>query len=275
MNNLFFISSKSCPFAHRIEIVINLLQLEHIVKVIWCDPEFRFTGWKLDYDYTGSNAKQVFQIDTLPELYKIANPEYVGRYTLPVLYDMEQKKIISNESSEILSILNNYDNRIILNPVRLQDVIKVFCDEFGTEICTNTYRAGHAKTQQEYIDLSNGVFNYLEKLDENLAKKDYILSTDTITLADIYAFAHLIRFDCVFYDLFKLNKKHLWEFENIRMYLSKLLKNNAFASTVDLDEIKKGAFLSENNRPENMGCLKVPHGNGGFEKYYGDTPVPF
>jgi putative glutathione S-transferase len=91
---------------------------------------------------------------------------------------------------------------------------------------------------------------------------------NSITLADIHAFPHLIRFDCIFYVLFSLNKKHLWEYTNINRYLKTLLSNPDFATTIDLNEMKKGGFGSENNYPENLGCRKIPIGNGGCEHYF-------
>lgn len=147
----------------------------------------------------------------------------------------------------------------------MKDRIDSFCTEFNREICTNTYKAGHAKTLEEYELYFNSVFTYLEKLNNNLFN-DYIIG-DQITLADIHAYPHLIRFDCVFYTLFSLNKKHLWEFPNICNYLKRLSSNSSFSSTIDFGEFKKG-FMCENNYAENLGCKKIPLGNGGAENYF-------
>ena len=38
----------------------------------------------------------------LRQIYFESNPDYQGRFTVPVLYDKIQKRIVSNESSEIL-----------------------------------------------------------------------------------------------------------------------------------------------------------------------------
>lgn len=42
----------------------------------------------------------------LRHVYFESEPEYSGRYTVPVLYDKKTNKIVSNESSEILRMLN-------------------------------------------------------------------------------------------------------------------------------------------------------------------------
>ncbi len=265
------ISAKSCPYAHRIEIVRNIKGLHNNINIVWCDPEFKFSGWSLDYNYNQTNPSKLFNSSKLMELYKLFEPSYSGRNTLPLLLNTSINKIINNESSEIIKIFNNDFDEITLNKVDLypesqRQLIDDFCNEFNQKICTDTYKTGHAKSQTEYEQLFNSVFEYLDKFD-NMLINDYIIGNN-ITLADIHAFPHLIRFDCIFYSLFSLNKKHLWEYKNINRYLKNLLSNSHFAETVDLNEMKKGAFGSENNYPENLGCRKIPIGNGGFEYYF-------
>lgn len=43
----------------------------------------------------------------LRQVYFESDPDYSGRFTVPVLYDKKQKRIVSNESSEILRMLDN------------------------------------------------------------------------------------------------------------------------------------------------------------------------
>lgn len=40
------------------------------------------------------------------DLYFSANPEYSGRFSVPVLWDREKKTIVSNESSEIIRMFS-------------------------------------------------------------------------------------------------------------------------------------------------------------------------
>ena len=42
----------------------------------------------------------------LRDIYFGANPDYAGRFTVPVLYDKVQKTIVNNESSEILRMFS-------------------------------------------------------------------------------------------------------------------------------------------------------------------------
>jgi putative glutathione S-transferase len=44
------------------------------------------------------------------ELYELHDPQYADRYTVPVLWDSQTKKIVNNESSEIIRMFNTEFN---------------------------------------------------------------------------------------------------------------------------------------------------------------------
>jgi len=248
------ISAKSCPYAHRLEIVRNLNKLQEVVQIIYCDPIFSFeSGWILNH----LGCQRLF------ELYN-KDGNFTGRATLPVLYDLKLQKIINNESAEIIQLFNSISKTISDD---MKDQIDEFYKVFNDCICVGTYKAGHAKSVDEYRKYFNLVFDYLDQLDNRCAGSKYLFG-DNITIADIYAYPHLIRFDPIFYCLFSLNKKHLWEYPNIARYLNDVSAISEFRNTVDLDEMKRGAFMSENNLPQNLGYVKIPFGNGGLEKYF-------
>ena len=48
--------------------------------------------------------------DYLSEVYALSEPGYDGRWTVPVLFDKVQKKIVCNESSEIIRMLGSEFN---------------------------------------------------------------------------------------------------------------------------------------------------------------------
>lgn len=116
-NDYYLISSKSCPYAHRTEIVRNLKGLHHNITIVYCDPAFKFTGWSLDYEYNGYNPSKIFNSPKLLDLYKLSEPSYEGRGTLPLLHNRTSNKIVNNESSEIIKIFNADFNRILNNGI--------------------------------------------------------------------------------------------------------------------------------------------------------------
>ena len=53
----------------------------------------------------GTTPDTVNNFGYLSEVYALSRPEYDGRWTVPVLFDKLQKKIVCNESSEIIRML--------------------------------------------------------------------------------------------------------------------------------------------------------------------------
>lgn len=56
----------------------------------------------------------------LKDVYFESEPEYSARFTVPVLYDKQTKRIVSNESSEILRMLGTEVSNILLIITRVQ-----------------------------------------------------------------------------------------------------------------------------------------------------------
>jgi len=59
-------------------------------------------GWHFDADTRGSTEDSVNGCNFIRELYFADEKDYKGRFTVPVLYDKQEKKIVNNESSEII-----------------------------------------------------------------------------------------------------------------------------------------------------------------------------
>lgn len=82
------------------------------------------------------------------------DPEYVGRYTVPVLWDSKTKKIVNNESSEIIRMFNSaFDSiakhpEIDLRPPHLADRIDELNDWMYERINNGVYKCGFATTQE-------------------------------------------------------------------------------------------------------------------------------
>lgn len=67
-------------------------------------------GWHfptVEDNLPGINAipDPLYNANRLSEMYLRANPNYVGRYTVPVLWDKKHETIVNNESSEIIRML--------------------------------------------------------------------------------------------------------------------------------------------------------------------------
>lgn len=100
--------SYACPWAHRALIVRKLKGLEDIIpftSVHWhmLDKGWRFAEEGEDVPGTNTSPDPLHPgYKFLRDIYFEQDPNYEGRFTVPTLYDKKNKKIVSNESSEII-----------------------------------------------------------------------------------------------------------------------------------------------------------------------------
>ena len=98
--------SLACPWAHRTLIFRKLKKLEEVISVSVVDPYMLEQGWA----FTGNFDSALDEIngrDFLHQIYTLAQSNYSGRVTVPVLWDKQSQTIVSNESPEIIRMLNS------------------------------------------------------------------------------------------------------------------------------------------------------------------------
>lgn len=98
--------SLACPWAHRALILRSLKGLEDIVGlsvVHWLMGE---DGWTFEPG-PGVIPDTINGQRTLHGVYTTADARCTSRVTVPVLWDTAQNTIVSNESSEIIRMLNS------------------------------------------------------------------------------------------------------------------------------------------------------------------------
>ena len=199
--------SMACPWAHRALIVRVMKGLEDVIEVAvvhyLLDKEgiFFILGWyfdKSDSPYPLTTRDPVFNANYLSEIYKASDPEYKGRFTVPVLFDKLTKQIVNNESSDIIRIFNSSFNSICKNP-ELDLVPKGILAEIDTtnewiynEFNNGVYKAGFATSQNEYEKNATFVFNALEKINDKLGQSTFFHG-DFVTETDIRIFTTAIR----------------------------------------------------------------------------------
>ncbi len=125
--------SYACPWAHRTLIFRALKKLEEVISLSIVDPIMLENGWEF-HDSSGSIPDEINQKEFLYEIYQLADPEYSGRVTVPVLWDKKERTVVSNESSEIIRMLNSEfieyaDNSVDYYPekLRIKNLIADFC----------------------------------------------------------------------------------------------------------------------------------------------------
>ncbi len=109
--------SRSCPWAHGVALVRQLMGLDEVISMDIVDPVRIDDGWDFSPDKEGCTRDSVLGADFLREVYVAADPDYTGRVTVPVLWDRQDGTIVNNESIEIMRMLATaFDGRIDLYP---------------------------------------------------------------------------------------------------------------------------------------------------------------
>ncbi len=243
--------SLACPWAHRTLIYRKLKQLEDVISVSVVDYLMLENGWEFrtrDNDPHGTTGDDLFGSDYLYQVYLKADPTYSGRVTVPVLWDKQQNTIVSNESAEIIRMLNSaFDgltgSTLDLYPKTLRGEI----DEINTlvydTVNNGVYKAGFATTQDAYEEAVTRLFESLGSLEERLGRSRYLLG-DQPTEADWRLFTTLVRFDAVYVGHFKCNIRRIADYPNLSGYLRDLYQQPGVAGTCNLVHIKNHYYGS-------------------------------
>ncbi len=265
--------SYACPWAHRTLIFRVLKGLEDHIGVSVVHPDLGDEGWKLSDDYPGATGDPLYGADYLRELYVKADPHATGPVTVPVLWDRKRETIVSNESAEIIRMLNSAFDGITGNsedfwPEELRDRIEEVNARVYDTVNNGVYKAGFATTQEAYDEAVQPLFDSLDWLEDRLSENRYLMG-DRTTEADWRLFTTLVRFDLVYHTHFKCNRNRIMDFDNLWGYLRELYQWPGVRQTVDFDHITRHYYRSHrginphgivpiNPRPD----FEAAHGRG-------------
>ncbi|WP_371366496.1 glutathione S-transferase family protein [Pseudomonas sp. QL9] len=239
--------SLACPWAHRTLIYRQLKGLSGLIDVSVVSWLMLEEGWTFDRDF-GSGGDTLEGLRFLHQRYTSDDPHYTGRVTVPVLWDKQEKRIVSNESSEIIRMFNSaFDgltgNDLDLYPAELREEIDALNARIYPAVNNGVYRAGFATTQGAYEEAFQTLFGELDRLEALLGERRY-LAGEYLTEADVRLFTTLIRFDAVYHGHFKCNLKRLADYPNLSGWLRELYQWQGVAGTVDFQHIKNHYYGS-------------------------------
>jgi len=240
--------SYACPWANRTLIYRAMKGLEDVISVNVVNHQLFAGGWHFDAS-DGSTEDEIFGKQRLREVYEASSPGFDGRVTVPVLFDKKTKRIVNNESSEIIRMLDTEFNAfakhpdVHFRPEELCARIDEANDFIYPSVNNGVYRCGFATTQEAYEEAFVELFAALDKLEEILSKSRY-LAGNSITEADIRLFVTLVRFDPVYVCHFKCNQKRIRDYPNLWAYTCDLYQTPGIAPTVNMFHIKNHYFKS-------------------------------
>ncbi|KAF9300438.1 S-glutathionyl-(chloro)hydroquinone reductase [Mortierella antarctica] len=238
--------SLACPWAHRTLVVRALKGLEDIISVDVVHWHLQANSWPFKDGYKDS----LNGAEYIKDIYLKAQPDYAGRFTVPVLWDKKTQTIVNNESSDIIRMMQAFDKlapeKAGLNfyPENLRGEIDAVNEWVYDTINNGVYKSGFATTQAAYDNHVYPLFKSLDRVEEILSKSDYLVG-NTLTEADIRLWTTIIRFDPVYHGHFKCNIKSIEkDYPNILKHARRIYQLPGVAETVDMHHIKHHYYAS-------------------------------
>ena len=203
-------------------IVRALKGLEEIIDLYQVHFTMGPEGWYFSGEGGSLPEDPLHGFKKMKELYFHADPNYDGRYTVPVLWDKKADVLVNNESSEIIRMLySEFDDLLPehlrevnrpgggLYPEHLRTEIDGVNDWVYNTINNGVYKVGFAKTQEAYDANIEPLFKSLDRVEDILGHgKPYLLG-DNITEADVRLYTTIARFDVAYFSVFQCNIKSI------------------------------------------------------------------
>jgi putative glutathione S-transferase len=227
-----------CPWAHRTLIFRALKKLDGAISVAHAIPGLKAQGWTFEANpaFPECVPDTVNGFHYLHEAYTASDPHYTGKVTVPTLWDKKTHRVVNNESSEIIRMLNSEFRGITGDdtdyyPQELRAEIDRLNDVIYKTVNNGVYRCGFARSQAAYETAYDAVFATLDDLEARLGRQRYLVGHQ-LTEADWRLFPTLVRFDVAYNSLFKCNRQRIADYPNLLNYMRELYQVPGIAGTV-------------------------------------------
>ncbi len=235
----------ACPWAHRATLMRTLKRLEPFVTLNDTAQEPGGQGWSFGAEghvVPGTDQR----VRWLHELYTIADPTCTTRVTVPTLWDAKTRRVVNNESSEIIRIFNTAFAGIAKpSPDFYPEAQRPEIDMTNALVLKGVNNAvngcGYSISQEAYDSSVRLLFETLDSLEERLSTQRYLCG-EVETEADWRFFPSLVRFDPCYYVGYKCNLRRLDEYPNLSNYLRDLYQTPGIAEVCDVAGMKRGVF---------------------------------
>jgi putative glutathione S-transferase len=248
----------NCPWAHRVLIFRAIKKLEDAITVAYALPGIREQGWLFAShpQFPECTPDTVNGFRHLHQAYTASDPNYSGKVTVPTLWDTKTRRIVNNESSEIIRMLNNEFRDIAgddtdFYPEHLRPEIDQINDLVYSDVNNGVYRCGFARSQAAYEAAYDALFETFDELEARLSRQRYLVGRQ-ITEADWRLFPTLVRFDVAYFSLFKCNKKRIADYPNLSNYMRELYRVPGVAATVKPRQYIAGYWSIERLNPTSI-----------------------
>ncbi|NNE52570.1 MAG: glutathione S-transferase [Sulfitobacter sp.] len=257
----------NCPWCHRVTLARAILGLEKSITM-----DVAFPNRTDEVDPQGPNLWQ-FAPDRIASLTGAPLPEctwetatgqnlrlvrdlYLAEgseeKSVPILFDKQSRRIVTNESAEIVRMLNaqagalgsvlSDDERPDLYPDARAEEIDRLNEKIYTGINNGAYKAGFSSDQGVYEAAFQTYFDTLNELENCLSQGHPYLTGDRFTEADLRLFPTLYRHDPVYYIRMKLNGARILDYPHLWRWLCRVHALPGVAASGSLIHCKQGYF---------------------------------
>lgn len=257
----------NCPWCHRVTLARSVLGLQDSISMDVAFPNRTGEG-----DPAGPNLWEfapdriaTLTGDTLPECTpetgtglglrlakQIYQREGSDEQSVPVLYDKQAGLIVSNESAEIVRMLDTHaeslgssdPNRPRLLPSDTEELADLtdLNERIYTTINNGAYKAGFSSDQSVYAKAFEAYFETLKTLEERLSDGRSFLLGDAFSEADLRLFPTLYRHDPVYYVRMKLNGARVLDYPYLWRWLCRVYAMTGVATAGSLLHCRQGYF---------------------------------
>ncbi|MSU69423.1 MAG: glutathione S-transferase family protein [Opitutaceae bacterium] len=239
--------SLACPWAHRTLIVRRLKRLEDAIGATVVDPiRNGADGWAFR-DGPGCSKDPVNGFAFLRDAYLATDPKFHGRWTVPVLWDRQTRRIVNNSEDDICRMFNDEFAPSGATPSLFPPAVAAEQAELSARVyeCVNNgvYKAGFATSQSAYEKAVRELFVMLDTIEARLGRQRFLFGAQYVE-TDWRLFCTLVRFDAVYHGHFKCNLRRIVDYPNLQGYLQDLYQTPGIAGTVNFDHIKRHYYVT-------------------------------
>lgn len=274
----------NCPWCHRVTLARNILGLHDSITLDVAFPSrtgdddpvapnlWEFNPTRLA-SLTGAPLPECTSETATGENYRLVKQIYAAEGSdegsVPVLYDKKTKRIVNNESAEIIRMLNDCAQALgsslsnvdcpdlYPSDMALRDRIDNLNEEIYTSINNGAYKAGFSSDQAVYAAAFDAYFDMLNALETRLAADDRpFLTGDKFTECDLRLFPTLYRHDPVYYLRMKLNGAKILDYPHLWRWLCRVYALPGVAQANSLDHCRQGYFGRSWNNVVPLGPFK-------------------
>ena len=256
----------NCPWCHRVTLARSVLGLQDSITMDVAFPNRTEDGfWEFAPErvasLTGRQLPECTEetatglgLRLVKQLYEA---EGSSEKSVPVLFDKTTQRIVTNESAEIVRMLNAQaealgstlpaDKRPDLYPdgteyADLREDIDALNAAIYVDINNGAYKAGFSSDQQVYAKAFAAYFDRLADLEARLSDGRPFLTGDRFTEADLRLFPTLYRHDPVYYVRMKLNGARILDYPHLWRWLCRVYAIPGVAESNSLVHCRQGYF---------------------------------